>query len=92
MQFLSRIEHVFRTSAPGWIVAPGIPRKGKTVPAVKIKDKLQLRTPDGHIRDTHVAALELVSGPHARDCTPIRLPDDVTEQDIPIGTEIWHSD
>jgi hypothetical protein len=61
---------------------------------VRVKDPIQLRTPDGRIRDTHIAAFEhvkysLLGPPPDRDSIGICLPQVFTKQDVPPGTEIW---
>ena len=56
----------------------------------RMKDPIQLRGPDGRVLDTHVAGLEMVSGPNVRrDVVAFMLSKDITKQDIPPGTEIW---
>jgi len=90
MKMLSKVEDSFELPGRGCIIVPGVPDPGTMVPVVRVKDKIQLRKPDGQIVDTHVAGIEILCGPNARHCNPILLPKDVSREDVPIGTEVWH--
>jgi hypothetical protein len=61
---------------------------------VRIKDPIQLRTPDGQVRDTYIAAFEhvkhsLLGPPPDKDVVGLCLPPEVTKEDVPAGTEVW---
>jgi translation elongation factor EF-Tu-like GTPase len=84
--FLSKIEDIFRITGRGFVVLLGTTEPGIRF---KAKDLIQLRTPDGRVLDTHVAAIEFVSGPRVKSNLAFLLPSDVKEQDAPPGTEIW---
>jgi hypothetical protein len=57
---------------------------------LRTRDPIQLRTPDGHVRDTHVAGIEIGSGPSRnRSKFAIMMPPDIAKQDAPPGTEMW---
>jgi hypothetical protein len=57
---------------------------------IRVKRPIQLRTHDGRVLDTYIAAIEFVKrqdGGGRR--TAIMLPRDLVKQDIPTGTEVW---
>jgi hypothetical protein len=61
---------------------------------IRVKDPIQLRTPEGSVRGTYIAALEhvkynLLAPPPDKDTIGICLPPEFTKQDVPLGTEIW---
>ena len=56
---------------------------------VKLIDSIQLRTSDGRVLETQVAAIGFVSGENLKSYVAFHLPSDVKEQDTPLGTEIW---
>jgi hypothetical protein len=61
---------------------------------IRVKDQIQLRTPDGHVKDTYVAGIErvkhsLLASVEDRSKVGISLPPDITKKDAPPGTEIW---
>jgi hypothetical protein len=61
---------------------------------IRVKDPIQLRTPDGQTRDTYIAGIEhvkysLLGPPPDKDRIGICLPRELTKQDAPPGTEIW---
>jgi hypothetical protein len=60
---------------------------------IRAKDPIQLRLPDGQIRDTYIAGFEhmkysLLASPD-RDRIGISPPRELRKQDVPPGTEIW---
>ena len=64
---------------------------------IRIKDEIQLRTPDGRVKETYVAAFEHVK--YSQPAPPIDerpigicLPVDITKADVPAGTEVWVQD
>jgi hypothetical protein len=86
VRFFSKVEDVFRITGRGWVVLLGAMEQGIRV---KPKDSIQLRTPDGRVLDTQVAAIEFVSGKNLKSHVAFRFPSDVKEHDAPLGTEIW---
>lgn len=63
---------------------------------VRVKDPIQLRTPDGHVWDTYIAAFEhvkysLLGPPLDNEVVGLCLPRELTKQDVPPGTEVWAS-
>ena len=86
MVLFSKIEDIFRVTGRGFFVVPGAIEAGARL---KAKDLIQLRTPDGRILNTQVAAVEFMSGARVKRPIALRLAPDVKEQDIPLGTEIW---
>lgn len=59
---------------------------------VRVKDQIQLRTPDGNLRDTYIAGVETMCGPKVDwSKLGICLPKDIGKQDVPRGTELWLS-
>lgn len=61
---------------------------------IRVKDKIQLRTPDGRVKDTYVTGIErvkysLLASAEDRRKVGISLPPDITKVDAPPGTEIW---
>jgi hypothetical protein len=64
---------------------------------IRIKDEIQLRTPGGCVKETHVAAFEHVKylePDPPKDERPIGicLPPEITKADVPPGTEVWVRD
>ena len=60
---------------------------------VRVKDRIQLRSPDGQVRDTYIAGFEHVKGNllYARDVESVGivLPPEISKADVPPGTEVW---
>ena len=55
---------------------------------IHLQDRIQLRTPDGVILNTHVTAVEVAYGGPGKHSLVIGLPPDHTRSDIPAGTEV----
>jgi hypothetical protein len=85
--FLSRVEGTFALAGRGVVVDPGIPHSPETH-RVFIGDDLEIRREDGSVLATKVSGLEM-SGSLKRGFTPIVLPVEVTEDEVPIGAEVW---
>jgi hypothetical protein len=76
------VEASFEVPTRGsWI----IPAPSEAEFRFRIKDPIQLRTPEGRILNTHIDAVEFANGTRM----VIGLPRELTKQDVPIGTEIW---
>ena len=84
--FLAKVEETFEIRTRGCVIVPATPASDFRLRAL---DPVQLRTPDGHALDTHIASVELLSGPQVKGRMALLLPEGVTKQDVPIGTEIW---
>jgi hypothetical protein len=89
MTLLSTIESVFEISGRGCVIVPGISESVRGDLVVRQGAAIELRKPDGTVTRTRIVALELLSGPNRRHCTPILLPTDLSKDDLPIGTEVW---
>jgi hypothetical protein len=64
---------------------------------IRIKDEIQLRTPDGCVMQTYVAAFEHLK--YSQPAPPVYerpigicLPPEITKADVPPGTEVWVRD
>ena len=88
MVFLSTVEDVFFISGRGCVIVPAIPRSSLDF-RLRANDPIQVRTPDGRVLDTYVAGIEMSCGPAVKDAIAFLLPDNVSQQDVPKGTEIW---
>jgi translation elongation factor EF-Tu-like GTPase len=86
--FLSTVEDTFSISGRGCVVVPAVPRSSLDF-RLRAQDPIQLRTPDGRVLDTYVAGIEMICGPKVVDPIAFLLPENVTQQDVPKGTEIW---
>lgn len=88
MELILTVEDVFEITGRGLILAPKIPDNLSF--AVRPKDQIQLRTPNGQRLDTHIASFALGKpmggGPTIVD---IELPSDIRRDDVPTGTEVW---
>jgi hypothetical protein len=88
MTLLFKVEGVFDMSGRGCVLAPEI--FSNVDVRVRAKDQLQLRTPDAHVLDTHIASIELGKPQDGGPCRAfIMLPRELYKKDIPIGTEVW---
>jgi hypothetical protein len=88
MRLILRIEDAFDIQGVGCVVTPEIPVDlgFKVAP----KDRIQLRTPEGCVLDTHID--EFMSGRprfSTRRLYCIVLPSPFSKHNIPIGTEVW---
>jgi hypothetical protein len=88
MLILFKVEDVFEISGRGCVITPVIPADAAF--KIRAKDPIQLRTPDGRVLDTHIAALEFLKPQDGGACrTAIMLPRDLVKRDVPSGTEVW---
>jgi hypothetical protein len=88
MRLLLKVEDVFNIAGRGLTLAPAIPDNLGF--AIRPKDRIQLRTPNGRALDTHIASFSL-SRPIGGGPTTValELPSDIRRDDVPIGTEVW---
>jgi len=78
------IEDIFEVTGRGCFV---VPSPSDLDFRVRVKDRLQLRTPGGVTLNTHITAVEIACG--TGPCRmAIGLPRDLKSSDIPAGTEI----
>jgi len=83
--FLSTVEDSFQLPNIGCVLIMPAPNT-----QLRPHDPIQLRTPDGRVIDTYVAAFPMVCGPDVRkDVVAFQLPTIITKQDVPKETEIW---
>jgi hypothetical protein len=80
----AKVESVFQISNRGTVIVPAF----LSEILVRVGSRIQLRVPDGKVRDTHITAVEFLSGLGASRLA-FMLPRDVAQQDVPEGTEIW---
>ena len=85
--FLSRVVTTFALEGRGIAIEPGIPYQ-PTTHRVLIGDDLEIRRADGSKLITKVAGLELGGDPGRESC-PIVLPPNVSENEVPVGSELW---
>ena len=92
MTLLAKVEDSFDFSSFGYrlVVFKFVAEDGR----IRVKDQIQLRTPDGQIRDTYVAGIargkySLLASAEDRSKVGISVPPDITKEDAPPGTEIW---
>ena len=89
LSLLSRVEDTFAITGRGVVVVPGIPDDGKRY-FVRIGDTLEVRRPDGQRLLTTVAGIAMVNSPR-KIGIPLLLPREIQKDDVPIGSELWHS-
>jgi hypothetical protein len=88
MKLILKVEDVFDIAVKGLVLTPSIPDNLGF--AVRPKDLIQLRTPDGRVIETHIDCFG--SGRprgSSRRFYDIVLPRDLLKKDVPIGTEVW---
>lgn len=88
MKLILTVEDVFDFGGRGLVLTPKIPDNLGF--AIRAKDPIQLRTPDGRILETQIACFSSgrpKGGPRRFYC--IVLPSHLLKQDVPIGTEVW---
>ena len=87
MTFLFKIEQAFEISGRGRVIVPTIVEGDDF--KIRPQDAIQLRTPEGNIRDTHIVAVEFLK-PEVGMCRMgVLLPTDVADTDVPKGTDVW---
>jgi hypothetical protein len=74
-----------------WTCAPAIDTLATQ--EIRVKDQIQLRTPDGRVCDTQIAGIEFAHGTK-QDASKISrmaiiLPRNIPKEDVPSGTEVW---
>jgi GTPase len=87
MTFLFKIEQAFEISGRGCVIVPTIV-DGHDF-KIRPQDTIQLRTPEGHIRDTHIVSVEFLKQEVGMCRMGILLPTDVAKAEVPTGTDVW---
>ena len=87
---LFKVEDRFQLTGRGCVLLPGIPNE-RSLPAVRVADKIMLMRPDGSKILTHIASIEMVNyrTKPQRIVVPICLPNDLSTEDVPKGTEVF---
>lgn len=88
MKVILTIEDVFDISGVRCLVTSDVPPDLGF--RAKPNDPIQLRTPEGHVLDTHIVGF--MSGRPAgssRRFYDIVLPNTFSKCNVPIGTEVW---
>lgn len=89
MLHLFTVVDVFAIEGRGYVLVPGLSTEpGST--NVKQAARIRLKTPTGKVIDTSVRAIEMILYRNRPEkiCIPISLPDGITKNDVPIGTEV----
>jgi hypothetical protein len=89
MRLILTVEEVFDIAGRGLVLTPKIPENLGF--AIRPKDPVQLRTPQGRTLETYIACFSSGrprGGGHRFYC--IVLPPDLPKSDVPIGTEVWY--
>jgi translation elongation factor EF-Tu-like GTPase len=89
--FLAKVENTFSVTGRGLVLVPAECAEDFRI---RVGTPIQLRTPEGHTRDTHITGVEFLCG-LKEDGTKfsriaILITRDITKQDAPSGTEIWY--
>lgn len=88
MRLILKVDNVFDMAGRGLTLSPAIPHDLGF--AIRPKDRIQLRPPNGRTLDTYIAAFSLGKpiggGP---TIVNIELPSEIGREDVPIGTELW---
>ena len=84
------VEDAFQITGRGCILVPG-PVAESGGPMLRIGDPIRLVKPDGQIVDTTIRAFEMVGRrPRPKVITaPILLPREITEDQVPVGTQVF---
>ena len=89
MTLLFKVEDVFDISGRGCVMAPEIPFSSLDI-SIRVRDRIQLRTPEGDVLNTYIASIELVKPSDGSACrAAIVLPRELLKKDVPIGTEVY---
>ena len=84
MILFAKVDSSFEITGRGCVVVPTF----LSELLVRVGCPIQLRTPNGLVKDTHISAVEFLSGLNETRLS-LMLPRDVAKQDVPKGTEIW---
>jgi hypothetical protein len=82
---LTTVANSFEVQGRGCYI---VPRQWESNLRISADDKIQLRTPDGSVLNTHIGSVELGTASSGTFLT-IGLPHPMTKRSVPEGTEIW---
>ena len=88
MRLLFKVKGVLELSGIGCVVSPEIPPEMAS--DIRVKDRIQLRTPEGRQIDTHISLFFTRRPKGEGRFVAIVLPRDVSKSHVPIDTEVWH--
>ncbi|MGC1272524.1 MAG: hypothetical protein WBC44_02365 [Planctomycetaceae bacterium] len=86
-RLLFKVEDTFAITGRGLVLWPGLIKSGPPT-RLTIGNAVDLRRPDGTSLRTTIRGIEMPSLP---DSVPILLSEELTKDDVPIGTEVWHA-
>jgi hypothetical protein len=75
------------TGRKGVILAPGLPRELPRT--IRAGDSIELRRPDGTRTSTIIAGIEHARMIDGKSEWPLWLPESISLNDVPVGTEGW---
>ncbi len=93
--YLFTVTDTFVIRNRGIVLAPGFLATAHEQPfRIQIGDPIELHRPDGSQLVSRIQGIELINAPinvilDPQRRLPILLPADLTEQDVPPGTEVW---
>lgn len=89
VQHLFTVADRFQIEGMGCVLLPGLPTEPAS-PNVRRGAPIRLRRPDGRETDTVIRGLEMISYRKMPEkiCIPVLLPEDITNEDVPVGTEV----
>jgi hypothetical protein len=82
------VEGIVTIPGTGFCVWPGLP-VNRLPHKVRVGDKLELRRPDGSRSSTVLAGIMHANMLKDGSAWPIRFPETVRKEDVPVGTEVW---
>jgi len=89
MLHLFTVADRFQIENLGCVLAPGLSTEPGS-PSLRIGARIRLRTPEGREIDTSIRDLPMISYRKMPEkiTVPVLLPNDLTKDDVPIGTEV----
>jgi hypothetical protein len=87
--FLSTVAESFKVTGRGLVILPGLPRDEANMPVVRLKDRIQLRRPDGGVTEALIVDIPHISGVEEKRGFAILLPVNISIEEAPAGTEVW---
>lgn len=89
MLHLFTVADVFMIEGRGCVLLLGLPTEPGS-PNIRRGARIRLQAPAGRVIDTSIRAIEMISYRKRPEkiYVPILLPDDISKNDVPIGTEV----
>ncbi|MEP6671575.1 MAG: hypothetical protein ABJF10_20600 [Chthoniobacter sp.] len=87
---LSTVTDVFVIEGRGCVILPGAPYPSATIPVLRRGAPIMLRRPDGSELASRIRDLEMINRGPTIPFMPILLQSPISNDDIPIGTEVWY--